>query len=92
MPSLADLPDELPRTTCTRCGEAIARGYVVATDSTAGYAFETETTVCDTCGWTDVGATGCAPTLSEFGTGDLLVRVERADGSLGPAAITDDGA
>jgi hypothetical protein len=90
MVSLADLPEAPLDGTCTHCGASITRGYVVASETVESYAFEADTAVCDTCGWTDVGATGCAPTLSDFETGDLLVRVERDEGALRPAAVTDE--
>ncbi len=90
MGSLDELPEKVPDLTCTQCENAIERGYVTATSADDGYRMTAETAVCDTCGWSDVGATGCAPTLSDFQTGDLLVRVERDDGSLVPASITDE--
>ncbi|MFD1587928.1 hypothetical protein ACFR9U_13145 [Halorientalis brevis] len=90
MSSLDDLPETVPALTCTRCDEPIERGYVTATRAGETYQVTAETAVCDTCGWADVGATGCAPTLSDFQTGDLLVRVERGDGVLVPASITDE--
>ena len=90
MTTLQDLP-ELPDSDldCTRCGAAIERGYVTVTGTNDGYAYATDGAVCDACGWRDVGATGCAPTLGDFGTDGLLVRVEREDGRLRPADVTD---
>lgn len=90
MTSLDDLPGDLPDLACARCGDDIERGYVTATGTDGEYAFATADAVCDACGWQDVGATGCAPTLGDFETGDLLVRVERADGRLRPADVTDE--
>lgn len=88
MVSLADLdvPDDLA---CSRCGETIARGYLPAVERGEETALEPGAAVCDACGWAEVGATGFAPTLSDFDDGDALVRVERDDG-LAPAAITDE--
>jgi len=91
MASLSEFPDTVSEHTCAQCGDQIERGYVTATSSDDGYVLHTETAVCDTCGWSDVGATGCAPTLGDFDTGDVLVRIERDGDHLVPASITDDG-
>ena len=89
MVSPTDIPEPLPDLTCTHCGASFERGYVTAAEDEDGYTVAESSAVCDTCGWSTVGATGCAPTLSDFEAGDLLVRVERDDGNLSPAAITD---
>lgn len=61
---------------CSRCGDAIERGYLVVEDGEP----VPETAVCDTCGWSDVGHAGCAPELRDFDRGDALARVDPADG------------
>jgi len=89
--SVADLPETLPQDlACSACGDDIERGYVTASEAAGGYEFDADGAVCDVCGWQDVGATGCAPTLADFAGGDLLVRIEREDGRLRPVDVTDD--
>jgi hypothetical protein len=85
----ADLPTVSGATTCAHCDGSIERGYVTASADDSAYTVDTDVAVCDTCGWSDVGATGCAPTLADFEGGDLLVRIERDDGALAPVDVTD---
>jgi hypothetical protein len=82
----AALPGSL---TCANCGDGIQRGYVAATTEGSDYTLHVDDAVCDTCGWSERGSMGCAPLLSDFETGDLLLRVEREGDALAPAAITD---
>jgi hypothetical protein len=85
----ADLPSVSGETACANCDGAIERGYLPASGDGSDWSLDSAAAVCDTCGWRDVGATGCAPTLGDFESGDLLVRIEREDGALVPAAVTD---
>lgn len=90
MASLTELPVQLDTVPCSRCEETFERGYVPATADEDGYTVELDAAICDSCGWTDVGNMGCAPTLSDFETDDLLVRIERDGDSLAPVSITDE--
>jgi len=91
MSALDDLPAIDGPLDCVRCGDAIDRGYVTAGATADGYAMDEAGAVCDVCGWNEVGATGCAPTLADFDGGDLLVRVEPVEGSIAPVDVTDEG-
>jgi len=70
---------------CSRCGDGIERGYLVVA---AGEPL-TDTAVCDTCGWSEVGHSGCAPELRDFDAGDALVRVESVEEGYG-VTVTEE--
>lgn len=85
----SDLPTVPGDTTCAHCDGEIERGYVTVTVAESDVSVDTTGAVCDTCGWRDVGATGCAPTLGDFDGGEVLVRIEREGNALAPVDVTD---
>lgn len=88
---MSELPidgDALPsRMDCAGCGDEVDAGYVPVVDGSAA----SDAAVCRTCGWTEVGMNGCAPTLSDFAVdAAALVRLAAGDDGPVPEAITDE--
>jgi len=63
--------------TCAECGAAIdGAGYLPASERDGGYDPTADAAGCGTCGFNDLGMTGCAPEL------DDVVDSEEADALL----------
>lgn len=74
-----------PSLACSVCGATVDdAGYLPATEGDAGYRPLPDDAVCGTCGFNEVGMSGCAPELDDVadpGDGDVLLYVQRtADG------------
>lgn len=80
--SLRPVPASL---TCAVCGDDVTEaGYLPATDENDIYRPLPDDALCGSCGFNEVGMTGCAPESDEVfdpGPNDVLLYVERtADG------------
>jgi hypothetical protein len=80
---LASHPETL---TCTECGSIVEdAGYLPATERDGTYHPLVDAAVCDTCGFNDLGMTGCAPELGDVvdpGPDDTLLYVRLTDSGI----------
>lgn len=80
-----DLASHSETLTCAECDTEIEdAGYLPATERDGTYHPLVDAAVCDTCGFNDIGMTGCAPDLGDVvdsGPDDTLLYVR----------LTDDG-
>lgn len=67
--------------TCSVCGATVDdAGYLPATECHGGYRPTPDDAVCGTCGFNEVGMSGCAPELDDVADGDdVLLYVERTE-------------
>lgn len=80
---LTSIPEAL---TCAECGGSIDdAGYLPAVERGDAYDPIPEPTVCDACGFNEIGFAGCAPELDDVvdpGPDTVLLHVRITDGGI----------